>query len=554
VPYAEVSGFSTNLTNLRNGSGALSGVAALRETHHADLVTMLVHPPAPDACGIAFLMTSVTSAFAVLGVQRGPTRLRQPQLLVRARARSQHGRAARLVRRQRGRRRSRMRTGHVNAASTQRWRTIMAYPDQCTAQGFNCTRLLFWANPQTKVSRLLRPRHQLRRPAVLVFRRRPDGHRRRNQRLLSVGEHVGDRIATPDDSRTLNDSALTVANFPSGQPNRDEIADPAVSRVCLGSPRSGPLPSRTANASTTRRACRATAPPGQGDRGPALNRGTFVHGNEDGDLFRTIRAGVPGSEMPPFARLTDEQVWQLVSYIRSLERPDSPPATAASVSADATAGEGVFFGQAQCSACHEVNGRGGIVGPDLSTAGRLSAQALRQKILRPAEPIATGRGAPPPPQVVVARTKDGRELRGVRRNEDTFTAQIVDASGTLHLLDKATLATYRVERASMMPSDYGTRLSAAEVDQVVAYLGTLKARSVSSAAAAMPAGGVTADRLVRSDAEPHNWLMYWGNYQSTHYSALDQITAGNVRRLGAAWTFPMPATRCSKRHRSSSTV
>jgi alcohol dehydrogenase (cytochrome c) len=282
-------------------------------------------------------------------------------------------------------------------------------------------------------------------------------------------------------------------------------------------------------------------PAGQGDRGPALNRGTFVRGNDDADLFRTIRAGVPGTEMPSFARLTDEQVWQLVSYIRSLSGLDTPPAAVTPVSADAAAGEGVFFGKAQCSSCHDVNGRGGIVGPDLSTAARLSPQALRRKILRPAEPIATGRGAPPPPQVVVARTKDGRELRGVRRNEDTFSAQIVDASGTLHLLDKPTLAAYRVERASLMPGDYGTRLGAAEIDQLVAYLGSLKARNVSStAAASMPSGGVTADRLVKSDAEPHNWLMYWGNYQSTHYSALDQITTANVRRLGAAWTFPMP--------------
>src|SRR4029453_14852565 len=56
VPYAEVSGFSTNLTNLRNGNGALSGVAALRETHHADLVTILVHPPGPDAVGMRLLL------------------------------------------------------------------------------------------------------------------------------------------------------------------------------------------------------------------------------------------------------------------------------------------------------------------------------------------------------------------------------------------------------------------------------------------------------------------------------------------------------------------
>ena len=34
--------------------------------------------------------------------------------------------------------------------------------------------------------------------------------------------------------------------------------------------------------------------------------------------------------------------------------------------------------------------------------------------------------------------KDGREIRGVRRNEDTFSLQMVDASGQLHLLDKLT--------------------------------------------------------------------------------------------------------------------
>ena len=31
---------------------------------------------------------------------------------------------------------------------------------------------------------------------------------------------------------------------------------------------------------------------------------------------------------------------------------------------------------------------------------------------------------------------DGKEIRGVRRNEDTFSLQMVDATGQLHLLDK----------------------------------------------------------------------------------------------------------------------
>jgi len=278
-------------------------------------------------------------------------------------------------------------------------------------------------------------------------------------------------------------------------------------------------------------------PGGQGDRGPALNRTDFVHGGDDGDLFRTIRGGVAGTEMPAFARLTDVQTWQIVWYIRSLSRPAAAAAT--SNPSDAAAGQALFFGKAQCASCHEVNGRGGIVGPDLSTAARFAAGQLRAKILDPVTPIATGRGAGPRPQVITAQTQDGRELRGVRRNEDTFTAQIVDASGTLHLLDKATLAAYRVENASLMPGDYASHLSAAEIDSLVAYLGTLKTRSVSGPPA-LPSGGIGADRLVRASAEPHNWLMYWGDYQSTHYSALSQISSDTVKRLQTAWTFPMP--------------
>jgi alcohol dehydrogenase (cytochrome c) len=53
-------------------------------------------------------------------------------------------------------------------------------------------------------------------------------------------------------------------------------------------------------------------------------------------------------------------------------------------------------------------------------------------------------------------------------------------------------------------------------------------------------GGVTFDRLVRASAEPHNWLMYWGDFQGTHYSPLKQIDPTNVHRLQTAWAFPMP--------------
>src|SRR5207253_2792044 len=43
-----------------------------------------------------------------------------------------------------------------------------------------------------------------------------------------------------------------------------------------------------------------------------------------------------------------------------------------------------------------------------------------------------------------------------------------------------------------------------------------------------------------SAAEPQNWLMYWGDYQGTHYSSLKHIDTGNVHLLRPAWSMPNP--------------
>src|SRR5436853_5411678 len=150
----------------------------------------------------------------------------------------------------------------------------------------------------------------------------------------------------------------------------------------------------------------------------------------------------------------------------------------------AIAGEGLFFGKAGCASCHQVDGRGGITGPDLSTAGNTPIAALRAKITNPNAPMAVstggrgrGRGGAPP-QTIVAVTQDGREIRGVRRNEDTFSVQMVDASGQLHLLDKSKLASVTVDTKSLMPADYRTRLTSAEIDNLVAYLHAQQGRDL----------------------------------------------------------------------------
>jgi len=45
-----------------------------------------------------------------------------------------------------------------------------------------------------------------------------------------------------------------------------------------------------------------------------------VNGVPDGQLFWIIRFGSPGTAMPPHPSLTDEQVWQMVLYLRQLAK------------------------------------------------------------------------------------------------------------------------------------------------------------------------------------------------------------------------------------------
>ncbi len=45
-----------------------------------------------------------------------------------------------------------------------------------------------------------------------------------------------------------------------------------------------------------------------------------INGVPDGQLFWIIRFGSPGTAMPPHAALGDEQVWQMVLYLRHLAK------------------------------------------------------------------------------------------------------------------------------------------------------------------------------------------------------------------------------------------
>jgi cytochrome c oxidase cbb3-type subunit III len=72
--------------------------------------------------------------------------------------------------------------------------------------------------------------------------------------------------------------------------------------------------------------CKGCHASGGGGAGPALMDDVWIYGSDPTTIYETISGGRPNG-MPAFgARATDEQIWQLVAYVRSLAGLGSPSA------------------------------------------------------------------------------------------------------------------------------------------------------------------------------------------------------------------------------------
>ena len=194
VDYVETGNSSLDLRRLRERSDGHMDIAhTLREKSGADLVHLLVE--ITDVCGIAYLMFYVSPGFESSGF--GLTRRACGGLVVAHELGHNMG-----LRHDRhvdpGNSPYRYSHGYVNQAAfeadaerTSRWRTIMAYENQCTEARFSCARLPRFSNPDQT--------------------------------------HDGDAMGLADDAdarRSLNDTRDTVAGFRRAGP--DLVAAPII--------------------------------------------------------------------------------------------------------------------------------------------------------------------------------------------------------------------------------------------------------------------------------------------------------------------------------------
>lgn len=167
--------------------GYMDNVHALRDTYGADVVDLIVETG--NACGCGYLMTTVSTGFA-------------PNAFTVTRRDCATGYYS--FGHELGHNMGARHDWYVDQGTTPypynhgyvytpgQWRTIMAYNNECSNSGFNCTRLQYWSNPDV--------------------------------RYTGVPMGVPEGSANPADNRkTLNNTASTTANF-----RQSQIPAPAI--------------------------------------------------------------------------------------------------------------------------------------------------------------------------------------------------------------------------------------------------------------------------------------------------------------------------------------
>ncbi len=173
-------------------------------------------------------------------------------------------------------------------------------------------------------------------------------------------------------------------------------------------------------------------------------------------LREKLASYLPPRPAPPPLPVSTEQRRQLDTLIAARA------AALAKAKPNRSAGAAIF--KAHCAACHQIQGQGGLIGPQLDGIGNRGPARLCEDILDP------NRNVDAHFHLHTLTMKDGSIFAGFLKAELGQVQVLADAAGKEHRLSKKDIAKSTITPMSLMPPTFGQLLDEKTFLDLIGYL------------------------------------------------------------------------------------
>ena len=131
-------------------------------------------------------------------------------------------------------------------------------------------------------------------------------------------------------------------------------------------------------------------------------------------------------------------------------------------SASVAKGEQTFT--QSCRACHQLDGQGNVIGPQLDGVGNRGLERLCEDVLDP------NRSVDPAFRSTLLILKDGDVVSGLFRREEAERVVLADSTGKEITIAKNQIQERRQSETSLMPENFGELIPPEDFNNLMGYL------------------------------------------------------------------------------------
>jgi putative heme-binding domain-containing protein len=130
--------------------------------------------------------------------------------------------------------------------------------------------------------------------------------------------------------------------------------------------------------------------------------------------------------------------------------------------ASSVRGAGVF--EKNCAVCHQLDGKGALVGPQLDGVGARGTERIMEDILDP------NRNVDPAFRGTMFVLNDGDVVSGLLRREEGELVIYAESTGKEQSLPKKNIKERRPSELSLMPENFADTIPSGDFNDLIAFL------------------------------------------------------------------------------------